>query len=210
MVVVRVRASGNGRLARRAGRCCRGRRVRPGGMHPPAPAALRGVDAGRIRPGVAVPSPGGHRRRGSDLPRRGALDGSAPVRTAKRVGPGPAEEVTAPAPGVAGRAPRARGCPACPRRLPTHGPGTGPGGGAAVTDPRAGARGDSPVGSALARIRGGTGPVGRDSRRLPRALPARAPCPQRPPATLSPPRRRVRRGGDTKGKRFIVKGEREK
>ena len=157
-----------------AGSCGAGACVRQRALGPPGGQLLPGpVGASR---GNAPPRSGStpRGRRWPGTPRRRTIDGSAPVRTAKRAGQVFDEEVTAPGPGVAGRAPRVRACPAFPRRPPAHGPGVGPGGGAAVTDPGAGARGDSPVGSTLDRIRGGTGgPVGRGSRGLTKALSAR-------------------------------------
>ena len=93
--------------------------------------------------------------------------GVAPLTAAPWSGPQtgqcPAEEVAAPAPGIAGSV-----------------------GGAATTAPRASARCDAPTGSAPARTRGGTVHQAGWSG-LTQALPAREPCPQRPPATLNAP-----------------------
>ena len=166
------------------------------------------VGAGGCVPGECPPR-SGSTSRGRRWPgtfRRRTIDGSAPVRTAKRAGPRRGSYRAG-----AGRAPRVRGCPAFPRRLPALGPGVGPGGGAAVTDPGAGARGDSSVGSTLDRIRGGTGgPVGRGSRGLTKVLSARELCPQRPSVALNPYHRRVRRVEVNKEKKFFIKGELEK
>ena len=79
-----------GRSAAPAVRAGRGRqdyRVRFGGMARPVSVAFRGIDAGRVPSGDVVPLPGRRCRRGNDLPRRGAIDGRALVRTANRAVP---------------------------------------------------------------------------------------------------------------------------